>query len=101
MSPPHDHGLTKASNLAFSSLPTMHIVQPRDGQSPENQHFLPSRFDGRMFEKYCPEPTVCGGSPGISANKGFPPQHMEGYSERKYFNPHWSMEDVNDALEVC
>ncbi|PRQ26500.1 putative exoribonuclease II [Rosa chinensis] len=99
MNPPYEQELTKASNLAFSSLPTMHIVESLDVQSPENQRLLPSDFGGKMSAKSCPEPAACGASPGILTNKGSPPQHFEGFSQRKYFPPHWSMEDVNDALE--
>lgn len=101
MSPPCEQGLPKASDLAFSSLPTMHIVESLDVQSPENCRLLPPEFDGRMFAKSCPEPAACVGSPGFITNKGSPLQLLNGYSQGKYFPPHWSMEDVNAALEVC
>ncbi|XP_004290840.1 PREDICTED: DIS3-like exonuclease 2 [Fragaria vesca subsp. vesca] len=99
MSPPCEQGLPKASDLAFSSLPTMHIVESLDVQSPKNRCLLPPEFDGRMFAKSCPQPAACVGSPGFITNKGSPLQLLNGYSQGKYFPPHWSMEDVNAALE--
>ncbi|XP_050363087.1 DIS3-like exonuclease 2 [Argentina anserina] len=100
-SPLCEQGLPKASNLAFSSLPTMHIVESPGAQSPGSRLLLPSDFDGRMFANSCPEPAACGGSPGILTNKGSSPQHLEGYFQKRYISPppHWSMEDVSAALE--
>ncbi|CAN6583898.1 unnamed protein product [Malus baccata var. baccata] len=100
MHPPYEHGMIKASNLAFNSLPTMHIneqVNHEDVQILVNQHSLPCDPAGRFISNSCPEPVACGGSPGMF--KDFPPHHTESCARRKCFTSHWSMEAVNDALE--
>ncbi|XP_008219749.1 PREDICTED: DIS3-like exonuclease 2 isoform X1 [Prunus mume] len=100
--PPYEHGMNKASNFPFSSLPTMHINEqenPEDVQSLENQHSLPCDPGRRVFANSCPESVACGESPGIFIRKDFPPHHIEGYARRKYFTPYWSMEATNDAIE--
>lgn len=101
--PPYEHGMIKASNFPFSSLPTMHINEQEnheDVQSLENQHSLPCDPGRRVIANSCPESVACGESPGIFILKDFPPHHIEGYARRKYFTPHWSMEATNDAIEV-
>jgi DIS3-like exonuclease 2 len=97
---PNEHGLTGVSNVAFYSMPTMHISEQADSVellSIPNQRV--SDFGRRAFSLSCPEPLACG-LPGTFTNKDlFPFPHIEG-SRKKYFDPHWSMEAVNEALKV-
>ncbi|XP_062098740.1 DIS3-like exonuclease 2 isoform X2 [Humulus lupulus] len=96
--PLDEHGFSNASNVAFNSMPPMHIngqANLEDMQSAQNRISHPSDPCGKMFSKSCFEPVICEGS-----CKGFPSQHlMEGYAQKKFFSPHWSLEAVNDALE--
>ncbi|KAF3958824.1 hypothetical protein CMV_016306 [Castanea mollissima] len=110
MRPPMDHGwdmcpsieheLTRASDVGFSSMPTMHICEkanPMEEQNIPNQHV--SDLGHRVMSQSCPEPVFYRGSPGTSkSNYMFPSPHIEG-SQKKYFDPHWSMEAVNEALK--
>lgn len=99
--PPIEHELTRASDVGFSSMPTMRIceqVNPMEEQNIPNQHV--SDFGHRVMSQSCPEPVFYRGSPGTSKNNYmFPSPHIEG-SQKKYFDPHWSMEAVNEALKV-
>ncbi|XP_030933595.1 DIS3-like exonuclease 2 [Quercus lobata] len=98
--PPIEHELTRASDVGFSSMPTMRIceqVNPMEEQNIPNQHV--SDFGHRVMSQSCPEPVFYRGSPGTSKNNYmFPSPHIEG-SQKKYFDPHWSMEAVNEALK--
>ncbi|XP_075648491.1 DIS3-like exonuclease 2 [Castanea sativa] len=98
--PSIEHELTRASDVGFSSMPTMHICEkanPMEEQNIPNQHV--SDFGHRVMSQSCPEPVFYRGSPGTSKNNYmFPSPHIEG-SQKKYFDPHWSMEAVNEALK--
>lgn len=102
--PPDEHGFANASNVAFSSLPPMHIngrANLEDMQNSQNQISHPSDPDGKMFSKSCSESITYEGSSDSFMNQGFPsPFRMEGHAQKKYFSPHWSLEAINDALEV-
>ncbi|KAH7567896.1 hypothetical protein ACOSP7_009869 [Xanthoceras sorbifolium] len=92
--------LTSASNVAFSSMPTMHINEPDsvEARSMQNQPVLPD-LAGRVFSKSCPDPVV-GDSPYWAyTNKNWNLYHQnEGYGQSKIFAAHWSVEAVNEAL---
>lgn len=99
--PPSEHELTRASDVGFSSMPTMRIceqVNPMEEQNIPNQHV--SDFGHRVMSQSCPEPVFYRESPGTSNNNYmFPSPHIEGF-QKKCFDPHWSMEVVNEALKV-
>jgi hypothetical protein len=98
---PNEHGLTGVSDVAFYSMPSMHISEQVDSLellSIPNQ--CVSDFGRRVFSQSCPEPLACGGFPGTFTNKDLCPfPHIEG-SQNFFFDPHWSMEAVNEALKV-
>lgn len=94
---------TKASNVAFKSLPTMHIndkANLEDVQILQNQNLQPSKPGGRILSKFCPDSIVCKESSESFMNNVFPTKQMESCAQKKYFAPHWSLNDVNDAIEV-
>ena len=102
--PSGEQELTKASNVAFNSMPPMHIdehANSEDIQNLRDRNPHSSDPDGRMFSKSCPESIAYGGSSDSFINGDFPHPHwMEGYAPKKYFAPHWPLQAVNDALEV-
>lgn len=102
--PLDEHGFANASNVAFNSLPPMHITRQanvEDMQSSENQISHPSDPGGKVFSKSCPESLTYEGSSDSFTNKGFPsPHQMEAYAQKKSFSPHWSLEAINEASEV-
>lgn len=95
----NDDELTRES--AFCSMPTMHISQQADFMEAQGMsNHCGSDIGRRVFSQSCPEPVTRGGSPGTFTDKDlflFP--HIEG-SQRKYFDPHWSMDAVDEALMV-
>ena len=102
--PLDNHGLHKASDVAFTSLPTMHLNEQAlhaEVGSMNNQHIFPSDPSGGMCSKSCPVPIDCEQSIQSFTNKNvLSPYQDEGCAQRKYFTPHWSTEAVNEALEV-
>lgn len=101
--PLDNHGLHKASDVAFTSLPTMHLNEQAlraEVGSMNNQHIFPSDPSGGMCSKSCPVPIDCEQSIQSFTNKNvLSPYQDEGCAQRKYFTPHWSTEAVNEALE--
>ncbi|XP_050127219.1 DIS3-like exonuclease 2 isoform X2 [Malus sylvestris] len=100
MHSPYEHGMIKASNFAFNSLPTMHIneqVNHEDVQILVYQHSLQCDPSERVIANSCPKPLACRGSPAMF--KDFPPHNIESHARRKCFTSHWPIEAVNDALE--
>lgn len=100
---PTEHGLTRTNKIAFSSLPPLHISEQAkfsESQNLINQHLHSSNAGGRII-KSCPQEIASGRVPGISANQNSLPAHVtENNSQRKYFTSHWSMDDVNEGLQV-
>lgn len=97
-----NHGCTSASNAALQSPPIMHIneqVNPEDAQ--ESQIYAhPSNPGGKILQS-CADLIVCRGSSGSIMNKDFRYSGIdEQHSTKNVFSPHWSLKDVNDALEV-
>ncbi|PON59824.1 Nucleic acid-binding, OB-fold containing protein [Parasponia andersonii] len=101
--PPDEIGFANASNVAFNSLPPIHIngrANQVNMQSSQNGISHPSDPGGKMFSKSCPESLTYKASSYSFMNKGFPsPYLMENYAQKNFFSPHWSLEAVNDALE--
>lgn len=81
--------LTRASNIAFTSLPAMRLNEPAaDSESlPVQLTFSPGVGD-QIHSGSCPNPIVYGDPP------------MTSYPQRKYFSSHWPAEAVHKALEV-
>lgn len=97
---PNGHGLTGVSDVAFYSMPTIISEQVDSMELLSLRNQCVSDFGRRVFSQSCPEPLACGGLPGTFTNKDlFPVPHIEG-SQKKYFDPHWSTEAVNEALKV-
>nr|DAD39572.1 TPA_asm: hypothetical protein HUJ06_013895 [Nelumbo nucifera] len=100
-----NNGPGKASDIAFSSLPTMRIlgeeslVQEGNMQDP---HFFQSDPGVTMYSKSCPEP-ICQeeANESIMNKENLPSRKPEAYTvmQRKYFDSHWSIEAVNEAIE--
>ncbi|KAM3394752.1 DIS3-like exonuclease 2 [Capsicum galapagoense] len=80
--------LTRASNIAFTSLPAMRLNEPAaDSESlPVQLTFSPGVGD-QIHSGSCPDPIVYGDPP------------MTSYPQRKYFSSHWPAEAVHKALE--
>lgn len=101
---PEEYEQPKACEVAFSSLPAMHISEETssgDVRTMQNQDVVPSDPGGKSCSKSCPEPTSCEWSNGSFADKvSLPRREMEAYPQRKYFAPYWSIESVTKALQV-
>ncbi|GFS29599.1 ribonuclease II/R family protein [Actinidia rufa] len=98
----NEQHLPRACDVAFISLPTMHINEqaaPLEGRSMQNQQLNSSDYGGTMISKPCPETTACKESIGSYASKDCLLSHQICH-QRKYFASHWSIESVNEALEV-
>ncbi|XAR55591.1 Exoribonuclease II [Bertholletia excelsa] len=96
----NEQQLPKASNVAFNSLPTMHITEnaaPSEGSTVENQQLFFSDFGGMAFSKSCPE-TISSEDPMEPYGKDFIPTRQPSH-QQKYFTPHRSTEAINEALE--
>ncbi|KAK0576813.1 hypothetical protein LWI29_023672 [Acer saccharum] len=92
--------LTSASNVSFSSMPTMHINEPGsvEARSMQNQPVL-TDLAGGVFSKSFSEPVVSDSSYWAYTNKDVDPSYQnEGYGQSKIFYAHWSVEAVNEAL---
>ncbi|KAF4348208.1 hypothetical protein G4B88_017168 [Cannabis sativa] len=97
-----EHGFSNASNVAFNSMPPMHIngkTNLKDTQSEQNQMSQPSDPCEKSFSKSCSKPVICEGSSDSFMNKGFPSPHLMEGCAQKVFSPHYSLEAINDALE--
>lgn len=94
--PSNEQESTRASDVSFSSMPTMHINE----EDLQSQHLSPADLGGRT-SRSCPAPVANDSSCWAYANKGVDPyHHFESYAHSKIFAPYWSMEAVNEALEV-
>ncbi|KAA8538508.1 hypothetical protein F0562_028121 [Nyssa sinensis] len=94
--------LPGASNVAFYSLPTMHINEQaglQEGGTMQNQLIFQSDSAEKTFSKSCPELIAREESVRSYANMDFFLSHRIHHAQRKCFVPHWSMEAVNRALE--
>ncbi|KAK3005232.1 hypothetical protein RJ639_017672 [Escallonia herrerae] len=101
---PEEEQLLQTSNVAFNSLPTMHLseeVAAREGGSMQDQHMLQSDFSESIFSQSCPEPIALDSAVGSHVKKSFPlSQQIECHGQKKYFDSHWSSEAVTQELEV-
>ncbi|GMH00270.1 hypothetical protein Nepgr_002109 [Nepenthes gracilis] len=89
-SSPKQHGPNKDSNVAFNSLPAMHI-----GDQTEK-----SDTGIKICSKSCPTPISFEESVSVHGSMDFVPFHLvKGYSQQKYFDPHWPLEVVNVGLQ--
>ncbi|CAL5344643.1 unnamed protein product [Camellia sinensis] len=98
---PNEQQLPGACNVAFNSLPTIHIneqIAPQEVRSMQNQLLFSSDSGGRMLLKSYPKTIACEESMGLYASKDFL-MSQQTCHQRKYFAPHWSVESVNEALE--
>ncbi|CAH8313023.1 unnamed protein product [Eruca vesicaria subsp. sativa] len=78
--------LTKASNVAFSSMPYS-----------SGSLLVPSvEVSKQLLSKSCPDPRDCEQSCRMDGDLF---QQVECVSERKIFSSHWSLDAVNEALE--
>lgn len=78
--------LPRASNVAFTSLPTMRLNEQAAETLTVQPTFAPG-VDGQIHSGSCPDPIVYGDPPITS------------YPQRKYFSSHWPAEAVHKALE--
>ncbi|XWS15101.1 hypothetical protein CRYUN_Cryun35bG0065200 [Craigia yunnanensis] len=85
----------RASDVAFSSMPSMHISEQAGLGCDDTAVYV----GGRTFSKSCPEPIAYAGSSKMCMD-GFLPFHQdEGFARKKLFAPYWPIEAVNEALE--
>lgn len=91
---------TKASDIAFNSLPTMHLngkAVPPEGRITQNRQLFSSDSDGRTITKSCPETIAC-----EDALRSYPSNRLtlqQNSPQRELFAPHWPVEVVKEALE--
>ncbi|KAL3504124.1 hypothetical protein ACH5RR_033965 [Cinchona calisaya] len=97
----NDYQLPRASEVAFNSLPTMHIDRQKSEHeegSLQNQHIFAADVNGRVFSNSCPEPISS--QVTIDPNVSVVQSHVgNGKAQQKYFAPHWTEEAVRKALE--
>ncbi|GKU87678.1 hypothetical protein SLEP1_g2040 [Rubroshorea leprosula] len=93
---PNEERPAKASNIAFNSMPIMHINETElGGVSSAQDEYV----GDRMFSKSWPEPIVQDRSSGTDTYSFFHSQQIEASTQRKLFVRHWPVEAVTDALE--
>ena len=105
----NENQVPRASDVAFSSLPVMHVTDQkseREKGSLQNQHSLEADDEnGSVISNCCPEAIV-----GCQVLKDsdvdvdvdpMPSHRGNGRAQRKYFASHWPEEAVTKALEVC
>lgn len=92
---------TGASTVTFSSMPTMHINEEESAESgsTQSQLLLATDLCGSIISRSCPEPIANDSYCWAYTNKDDNPSHQS-EARCKIFAPHWSMEAVNEALEV-
>ncbi|XWS21602.1 hypothetical protein CRYUN_Cryun30bG0068400 [Craigia yunnanensis] len=85
----------RASDVAFSSMPTMHINEQ------VGSGFDDTAIDvgGRTFSKSFPEPIAYAGSSKMCIDGFLPFLQVEGFAQKKLFAPYWPIDAVNEALE--
>ncbi|XP_031496995.1 DIS3-like exonuclease 2 [Nymphaea colorata] len=96
----------KASDIAFISLPSMHITEERqveiDCRSMPHQnnsaHGMCGNYSDKGYSRSCPSPISFEKFNPASPVNGFLP-YQKTEAGRKYFVPYWSMQDVNKAVE--
>lgn len=84
-----EFSMPRASNIAFTSLPTMRLNEPaaETESLPVQLTFSPG-VGGQVYSGSCPDPIAYGD------------QSITSYPQRKYFSSHWPAEAVHKALEV-
>lgn len=98
-----EHNLLKASDVAFTSLPTMHLDEQQEGGILQNNQMLPSDYDGRMLPRSCPEPIACKKST-LYTNVRYDSRSSplsQCKAQRRIYCTYWSNEAVTRGLEVC
>ncbi|KAK9110689.1 hypothetical protein Sjap_018749 [Stephania japonica] len=98
-----DQGLSRASDVAFSSLPSMRIY-PEGGAVLENiqvQHQFPP-LEGTGFSRSCPVPMYHEESTEAFSNEQklpFLENDLSADYGRRHFVPHWPLHVVDKAIE--
>ncbi|XVE55378.1 hypothetical protein DITRI_Ditri03aG0153700 [Diplodiscus trichospermus] len=85
----------RASDVAFNSMPTMHINE-KAGSSCDDTAV---DVGGRFFWKSWLEPIAYVGSSKMCMDSFLHFQQVEGSAPKKLFAPYWPIEAVNEALE--
>ncbi|KAL1815638.1 hypothetical protein ACET3Z_018212 [Daucus carota] len=96
-----EHNLLKASDVAFTSLPTMHLDEQQEGGILQNNQMLPSDYDGRMLPRSCPEPIACKKST-LYTNVRYDSRSSplsQCKAQRRIYCTYWSNEAVTQGLE--
>lgn len=101
----HEDQLTRSSDVALKSLPTMHIEEQKpefENGELQNQHLFAADANGRVCSSSCPEPIGSQVTIDSHVDKNLLQSHLSNcIAQRKYFAPHWPAEAVRKALEVC
>lgn len=88
----------RTTNVAFSSMPTMHINEEMHlGEMQMAQNLAVSGSGGRIFSKSCPEPVIYRRTSEACSSKD---SQMGARNQTGPFTPHWSTEAVNKELKV-
>lgn len=83
-----EFSMPRASNIAFTSLPTMCLNEPAaETESLAVQLTFSPGVGGQVYSSSCPDPI------------GYGDQSITSYPQRKYFSSHWPAEAVHKALE--
>ncbi|XP_044479170.1 DIS3-like exonuclease 2 [Mangifera indica] len=88
--PSNNQESTKASDVTFCSMPTMHINEPDSVETSSMHHLLPADLVGEVVSESCPT---------MTAHDGWEYINEEVYAQSPIFLPHLSREAVNEALE--
>ncbi|XP_052204958.1 DIS3-like exonuclease 2 isoform X2 [Diospyros lotus] len=91
----NEQALPRASNVAFNSLPTMHIIEhgaSHEDRSVHEQQLVAS--GAKMFSRSFPDTIT-----GEESTESCATKYFLLYHQRKYFTPHWSPSAINEALE--
>ncbi|XP_017430485.1 DIS3-like exonuclease 2 isoform X4 [Vigna angularis] len=92
----NEQGLSNASNVAFTSMPPMHINEQVESV---DLRIVPV-YGGGIDSKSFSEPAGCRGSSGINKNKDTVPcSPIRICGQKCIFSPHLSLEAVEKALE--
>lgn len=89
-----DASLISASEIAFTSLPAMHLNGDVDVAG-LNSTSPPAGVVGGEISKSCPLPASSFPVDEVNVGVAAPPRNS-----KKYFDPHWSDQAVEEAIEV-
>lgn len=97
-----EQGLSRASDVGFSSLPPMYIGEEEADLGSMQDQCEPSSDSNETFLKSCPEPIYYEPTNGSSPFNGHTHCHKnkpDADMQRNYFVPYWSADTINEAMQ--